>query len=110
MSATDPDEPLAGHRFFFSLAQEAAGKANFSVRDNKGNRLSADACGHQINHIYNVPIRHLTPVVKLNHIQSCTAHDVIYSFSSHRTKSTFTDQMKFRVEFIEVFRLLISAQ
>lgn len=37
ISATDPDEPLAGHRFFFSLAQEAAGKANFSVRDNKGN-------------------------------------------------------------------------
>uniref|UniRef100_H3D3P6 Cadherin domain-containing protein n=1 Tax=Tetraodon nigroviridis TaxID=99883 RepID=H3D3P6_TETNG len=37
ISATDPDEPLAGHRFFFSLAQEAAGKANFSVRDNKDN-------------------------------------------------------------------------
>lgn len=36
MSATDPDEPLGGHRFFFSLAQEAAVKANFSVRDNKG--------------------------------------------------------------------------
>ncbi|XP_058505341.1 cadherin-6-like isoform X1 [Solea solea] len=36
VSATDPDEPLGGHRFFFSLAQEAAGKANFSVRDNKG--------------------------------------------------------------------------
>ncbi|KAA8580534.1 hypothetical protein FQN60_013492, partial [Etheostoma spectabile] len=33
----DPDEPLGGHRFFFSLAQEAAGKANFSVRDNKDN-------------------------------------------------------------------------
>uniref|UniRef100_A0A8C4NY23 Cadherin-10 n=1 Tax=Dicentrarchus labrax TaxID=13489 RepID=A0A8C4NY23_DICLA len=37
VSATDPDEPLGGHRFFFSLAQEAAGKANFSVRDNKDN-------------------------------------------------------------------------
>ncbi|XP_029978645.1 cadherin-6-like isoform X1 [Sphaeramia orbicularis] len=37
ISATDPDEPLGGHRFFFSLAQEAAGKANFSVRDNKDN-------------------------------------------------------------------------
>lgn len=36
MSATDPDEPLGGHRFTFSLAPEAAGKANFSVRDNKG--------------------------------------------------------------------------
>ncbi|XP_042337511.1 cadherin-6-like, partial [Plectropomus leopardus] len=37
VSATDPDEPIGGHRFFFSLAQEAAGKANFSVRDNKDN-------------------------------------------------------------------------
>ncbi|XP_028288709.1 cadherin-6-like [Parambassis ranga] len=37
VSATDPDEPLGGHRFFFTLAQEAAGKANFSVRDNKDN-------------------------------------------------------------------------
>ncbi|TMS09269.1 Cadherin-6, partial [Larimichthys crocea] len=37
VSASDPDEPLGGHRFFFSLAQEAAGKANFSVRDNKDN-------------------------------------------------------------------------
>uniref|UniRef100_A0A672FV04 Cadherin-6-like n=1 Tax=Salarias fasciatus TaxID=181472 RepID=A0A672FV04_SALFA len=37
VSATDPDEPPGGHSFFFSLAQEAAGKANFSVRDNKDN-------------------------------------------------------------------------
>ncbi|XP_071402329.1 cadherin-6-like [Centroberyx affinis] len=37
VSATDPDEPIGGHRFFFSLAQEASGKANFSVRDNKDN-------------------------------------------------------------------------
>lgn len=36
VSAADPDEPIGGHRFSFSLAQEAAGKANFSVRDNKG--------------------------------------------------------------------------
>uniref|UniRef100_A0A3Q3W8R2 Cadherin-10 n=1 Tax=Mola mola TaxID=94237 RepID=A0A3Q3W8R2_MOLML len=43
ISAADPDEPLGGHRFFFSLAQEAAGKANFSVRDNKGIALSADS-------------------------------------------------------------------
>ncbi|XP_054866330.1 cadherin-6-like isoform X2 [Amphiprion ocellaris] len=37
ISATDPDDPLAGHRFFFGLAQEAAGKANFSLCDNKDN-------------------------------------------------------------------------
>ncbi|KAM3860660.1 cadherin-6-like [Diretmus argenteus] len=37
VSATDPDEPIGGHRFFFSLAPDASGKANFSVRDNKDN-------------------------------------------------------------------------
>ncbi|XP_041823547.1 cadherin-6 [Melanotaenia boesemani] len=37
VSAIDPDEPLGGHRFIFSLAPEAVGKANFSVRDNKDN-------------------------------------------------------------------------
>ncbi|XP_046879343.1 cadherin-6-like isoform X1 [Hypomesus transpacificus] len=40
VSATDPDEPIGGHRFFFSLAQEVSGKANFSVRDNKDNSAS----------------------------------------------------------------------
>lgn len=67
MSATDPDEPLGGHRFFFSLAQEAAGKANFSVRDNKGNSLSAEARGHHINFtlLYNAPIRHLYLLLNL---------------------------------------------
>lgn len=67
MSATDPDEPLGGHRFFFSLAQETAGKANFSVRDNKGNTLSADACGHQINInlLYNIPLTHLYLLLNL---------------------------------------------
>lgn len=43
IGASDPDEPLGGHRFFFSLAQEAASKANFSVRDNKGNGRLASA-------------------------------------------------------------------
>lgn len=43
ISAADPDEPPGGHRFFFSLAQEAAGKANFSVRDNKGSAGLASA-------------------------------------------------------------------
>uniref|UniRef100_A0AAX7TUQ9 Cadherin-10 n=1 Tax=Astatotilapia calliptera TaxID=8154 RepID=A0AAX7TUQ9_ASTCA len=40
VGATDPDAPLGGHRFFFNLAQEAAGKANFSVHDNKNNTAS----------------------------------------------------------------------
>uniref|UniRef100_A0A6Q2Z4Y4 Cadherin-10 n=1 Tax=Esox lucius TaxID=8010 RepID=A0A6Q2Z4Y4_ESOLU len=37
VSATDADEPVGGHRFFFSLAHEASGKANFTIRDNKDN-------------------------------------------------------------------------
>uniref|UniRef100_A0A8C5BT97 Cadherin 6 n=1 Tax=Gadus morhua TaxID=8049 RepID=A0A8C5BT97_GADMO len=37
VSASDPDNPIGGHRFVFSLAPEASGKANFSVRDNKDN-------------------------------------------------------------------------
>ncbi|CAL8318958.1 unnamed protein product [Boreogadus saida] len=38
VSASDPDDPVGGHRFVFSLApEEASGKANFSVRDNKDN-------------------------------------------------------------------------
>ncbi|XP_077591606.1 cadherin-6 [Stigmatopora nigra] len=37
ISAMDPDEPVGGHHFSFSLAQESASKANFSVRDNKDN-------------------------------------------------------------------------
>lgn len=60
VSATDPDEPLGGHRFFFSLAQEAAGKANFSVRDNKDNTawiLTRRNNYHSLQKsIYHVPV------------------------------------------------------
>ncbi|KAG7488252.1 hypothetical protein MATL_G00033670 [Megalops atlanticus] len=37
VSATDADEPLGGHKFFFSLAPEASVRANFTVRDNRDN-------------------------------------------------------------------------
>lgn len=36
ISAVDRDEPPSGHRFFFSLAAEAVGNLNFTLRDNKG--------------------------------------------------------------------------
>ncbi|XP_064190212.1 cadherin-10-like [Anguilla rostrata] len=39
VSATDADEPKGGHRFFFSLAPEASVKANFTVKDNRGELL-----------------------------------------------------------------------
>ncbi|NP_001013538.1 cadherin-6 isoform X1 [Danio rerio] len=37
ISAVDPDEPVGGHRFLFSLAPESSVRANFSVRDNGDN-------------------------------------------------------------------------
>lgn len=36
ISAVDKDEPLSGHRFYFSLAFSAANNNNFTLRDNKG--------------------------------------------------------------------------
>ncbi|TRY99218.1 hypothetical protein DNTS_002496 [Danionella cerebrum] len=40
ISAVDPDEPIGGHRFMFSLAPESSVRANFSVRDNGDNTAS----------------------------------------------------------------------
>ncbi|KAK3559712.1 hypothetical protein QTP86_017701 [Hemibagrus guttatus] len=37
VSASDADQPVRGHRFFFRLASESFEKSNFSVRDNKDN-------------------------------------------------------------------------
>uniref|UniRef100_A0A674NPA2 Cadherin-10 n=1 Tax=Takifugu rubripes TaxID=31033 RepID=A0A674NPA2_TAKRU len=57
IGATDPDEPLAGHRFFFRVAPEAAGKANFSVHDNKGSAaLASDPWWCLQKSVYHVPV------------------------------------------------------
>eukprot|EP00064_Thunnus_orientalis_P000738 superscaffoldBa00000041_g739 len=40
ISAVDKDEPLSGHRFYFSLASPVAGNHNFTLRDNKDNTAS----------------------------------------------------------------------
>ncbi|XP_061821085.1 cadherin-6-like isoform X2 [Nerophis lumbriciformis] len=60
VSATDPDEPLGGHRFFFSLAQENAGKANFSVRDNRDNTAwiltRRNSYSSLLKSVYHVPV------------------------------------------------------
>ncbi|KAK1172141.1 cadherin-10-like [Acipenser oxyrinchus oxyrinchus] len=37
VSAVDNDDPIGGHKFFFSLPAEASVNANFTVRDNKDN-------------------------------------------------------------------------
>lgn len=36
ISAVDKDEPVSGHRFYFSLDPSVAGNPNFTLRDNKG--------------------------------------------------------------------------
>ncbi|XP_052398429.1 cadherin-7 [Carassius gibelio] len=40
ISAVDKDEPLSGHRFYFSLAISASNDNNFTLRDNKDNTAS----------------------------------------------------------------------
>uniref|UniRef100_A0A3Q3VW40 Cadherin domain-containing protein n=1 Tax=Mola mola TaxID=94237 RepID=A0A3Q3VW40_MOLML len=40
ISAVDKDEPLNGHRFYFSLAASVASNLNFTLRDNKDNTAS----------------------------------------------------------------------
>ncbi|KAJ0059714.1 hypothetical protein NL108_011206, partial [Boleophthalmus pectinirostris] len=40
ISAVDRDEPLIGHRFYFSLAAPVASNLNFTLRDNKDNTAS----------------------------------------------------------------------
>ncbi|TUD02856.1 Cadherin-6 [Bagarius yarrelli] len=40
VSASDADQPISGHRFFFHVPSESFEKSNFSVRDNKDNTAS----------------------------------------------------------------------
>uniref|UniRef100_H3D821 Cadherin 7 n=1 Tax=Tetraodon nigroviridis TaxID=99883 RepID=H3D821_TETNG len=40
ISAVDKDEPVSGHRFYFSLDPSVAGNPNFTLRDNKDNTAS----------------------------------------------------------------------
>ncbi|KAK6292884.1 hypothetical protein J4Q44_G00363850, partial [Coregonus suidteri] len=37
VTAVDPDDPLGGHHFYYSLAPEAANNPNFTLRDNQDN-------------------------------------------------------------------------
>lgn len=36
VTAVDPDEPMGGQHFYYSLAPEAANNPNFTLRDNQG--------------------------------------------------------------------------
>ncbi len=36
LSAVDPDEPVEGHHFYFSMIQEKRINPNFTIRDNQG--------------------------------------------------------------------------
>lgn len=42
VSAVDKDEPLSGHRFYFTLAPPVAGNPNFTLRDNKGDSFDVE--------------------------------------------------------------------
>ncbi|KAL1006772.1 hypothetical protein UPYG_G00076880 [Umbra pygmaea] len=37
LAAVDPDDPIGGHRFYYSLPPEAANNPNFTLRDNQDN-------------------------------------------------------------------------
>ncbi|XP_051728764.1 cadherin-6 isoform X1 [Ctenopharyngodon idella] len=62
ISAVDPDDPVGGHRFLFSLAPESSVRANFSVRDNGDNtagiftRRSGFGRMHKSTHLVAVEI------------------------------------------------------
>lgn len=45
VTAVDPDEPLGGQHFYYSLAPEAANNPNFTLRDNQG-RLNTCTAPH----------------------------------------------------------------
>lgn len=36
LSAVDPDEPVEGHHFYFSMVPEKRINPNFTIRDNQG--------------------------------------------------------------------------
>lgn len=36
VTAVDPDEPLGGQHFYYSLSPEVANNPNFTLRDNQG--------------------------------------------------------------------------
>lgn len=36
LSAFDPDEPVEGHHFYFSMVPERSINPNFTIRDNQG--------------------------------------------------------------------------
>lgn len=38
VTAVDPDEPLGGQHFYYSLAPEAVNNPNFTLKDNQGTR------------------------------------------------------------------------
>lgn len=44
VTAVDPDEPLGGQHFYYSLAPEAANNPNFTLRDNQGTCMVHTGC------------------------------------------------------------------
>uniref|UniRef100_A0AAV2L4R3 Uncharacterized protein n=1 Tax=Knipowitschia caucasica TaxID=637954 RepID=A0AAV2L4R3_KNICA len=66
ISAVDRDEPLSGHRFYFSLASPVVSNLNFTLRDNKAEAKLpklplAPAEGQEL---LTSPVRVLSPVFR----------------------------------------------
>lgn len=47
LSASDPDEPVEGHHFYFSMVPEKSINPNFTIRDNQG-------CNTNVLKVYNL--------------------------------------------------------
>ncbi|KAK5897966.1 hypothetical protein CgunFtcFv8_015424 [Champsocephalus gunnari] len=60
VTAVDPDEPLGGQRFYYSLAPEAANNPNFTLRDNQDNTAwiltRRGGWSHQDQTVFYLPI------------------------------------------------------
>lgn len=50
VTAVDPDEPLGGQHFYYSLAPEAVNNPNFTLKDNQGTRSVTVLCHARVFH------------------------------------------------------------
>lgn len=59
VTAVDPDEPLGGQHFYYSLAPEAANNPNFTLRDNQGRFLRLSERAALSSFVYFVELKQL---------------------------------------------------
>uniref|UniRef100_A0A8C6PCT9 Cadherin-20 n=1 Tax=Nothobranchius furzeri TaxID=105023 RepID=A0A8C6PCT9_NOTFU len=56
VTAVDPDDPLGGQHFYYSLAPEAANNPNFTLRDNQGTQITRRARRAQDQTVFYLPV------------------------------------------------------